>query len=902
MADGALLDLVGAASHATQNLEIQHVASLHPPSKQCKEIISHPACRHYLLATCPSFASFDQTPPIVVGCLFCTVPGIFFMRSAPSRTDHLLTLVLRVSTMTIAFQVISALLLTEVSAFQSTSRKVGDAFIHSAFRIPTTPAQKKPQRPAMAPHRLRALKTKFRERQNDDDIMGPNSLRNKLADVKPGDPIQQQIQQPSVNRRVFMGATAAAVLAGTSTLIADNANAMETLTTSDNVPLPWETNPVNKRSGVTVTDVEKSGYNVAFVTYLSRFLLNFDTNCQKFWFTSVYIPKTASAEELEQIRLEQFAAFSASVELGLRQYNQVPDGPKILLQELVRKYGNAIPSAKASTGDGNIDEEASASKRRIAKSARRHIALLFALMEKNQPTPEITKLLASVDNGSIESVKLNNETAALLQNYEPGESPEVTFNPPQAGDEYQRAEGMALMKPTGGLLRVDVIDGGNGYSSSTNILVTVSDPPSPGGTPAKVQVIVSKGSVESLKVVNPGSGYTDESPIYVTIQAPSKPDGSVATATPVLSWSVDSIKVTKGGSGYAMEKPLKVFVSPPESQPDKKNSSPGPVLIGLAYPVAEKSSFTAFRKEDDTKKLQDLETDFEKKYNLMGQSENPKGLISGIESGSTPSFPVWSGRSSSSAELLRLLPSGVGLEYDTATKRYALAMDTDFMKKYPAFLQQGSNRVIGTEFGPRGRAPIERDMKFGTDTYLRFCLSGATCASLVHISLTPLEFAKTKLQTAPDQYPNIGEAFKKSYQQDGIPTFFTGWLPTLLGNFAQGGVVYVTTEFIRRYLSELAGVDALNLEVPIILAAAAVASALGAVLIFPFEAVRIRTVAQPEYAPNSIEVLKRMVKEEGTGSLTDAIPVFLLKNVPYAMTKFTIFGKSTSHFCVARLN
>lgn len=110
-----------------------------------------------------------------------------------------------------------------------------------------------------------------------------------------------------------------------------------------------------------------------------------------------------------------------------------------------------------------------------------------------------------------------------------------------------------------------------------------------------------------------------------------------------------------------------------------------------------------------------------------------------------------------------------------------------------------------------------------------------------------------------------------------------------------GGVLYVTTEFIRRSLSETAGVDAVALEVPIILAAAGIASAMGAFIICPFEAVRIRTVAQPDFAPNSVDVLKRMLDEEGVGSLLNAIPIFLVRNIPYAMTKFTIFDLSTEY-------
>ena len=65
----------------------------------------------------------------------------------------------------------------------------------------------------------------------------------------------------------------------------------------------------------------------------------------------------------------------------------------------------------------------------------------------------------------------------------------------------------------------------------------------------------------------------------------------------------------------------------------------------------------------------------------------------------------------------------------------------------------------------------------------------------------------------------------------------------------------------------------------------AIAASIGAVLNCPFEAVRIRTVAQPDYAPNAVEVLKRMLDEEGIGSLVNAIPIFLVKNIPYIINK-----------------
>lgn len=72
---------------------------------------------------------------------------------------------------------------------------------------------------------------------------------------------------------------------------------------SDASDLPWEVSPVNKRYGVTVFDAEQMGYNVRFVTYLSRFLLNFDADCQRWWFArAADIPRDANLAKVADLR------------------------------------------------------------------------------------------------------------------------------------------------------------------------------------------------------------------------------------------------------------------------------------------------------------------------------------------------------------------------------------------------------------------------------------------------------------------------------------------------------------------------------------------------------------------------------------------------------------------------
>ena len=120
------------------------------------------------------------------------------------------------------------------------------------------------------------------------------------------------------------------------------------------------------------------------------------------------------------------------------------------------------------------------------------------------------------------------------------------------------------------------------------------------------------------------------------------------------------------------------------------------------------------------------------------------------------------------------------------------------------------------------------------------------------------------------------------------------------------------TEFLRRALTDLAGSDATQLEVPIILGASATAAVAGSFILCPFEAVRIRSVAQSGQRKSIFEVFEAMVKvstsvpsyvalsvvcdpdphrfilhtqDEGVGSLFTAVPAFILKEIPFNTAK-----------------
>lgn len=759
------------------------------------------------------------------------------------------------------------------------------------------------------------------------------------------------------SRRLFF---ASSIFAAGTALAPEKASALKY---AENTKLPWEATPVNKRTGRTLFDAENAGYNVRFVTYLSRFLLCFDEDCQRWWYNrAAELPRFASAEQVKAQRLAQFAAFSASVEVGLQEYLG-PDGPKTLLRSLVKRYCpdmNQLRKEREDLGLPPLSESAEQKKEREIKEARRQIALLFGLMEKNQPTEDITKLLAAIDNGSIQSVEVVDGGSGYAPGYGP---PEVRFPPPDAGEGYETARGRAVLEPVGRLLRIDVVNRGGGYTKAPTVTIAPPaairfDNNTDGASTAQAKAYifrsgVNKGKIERIELTDPGAGYGSNEIIKVRISPPDlapSEGGITATATAVREYAVARIDIINNGTGYAVEKPIEVYVEPPPltarvnmndplmariispdqplppttiptkdmrkkmldpSDPNSvaakasflavnggKGGAGGCIGRGcydrpvkaIAYPRAEKDSYTRFQSEDEANKPQIIENS----VGIRSASALPQRVVSGsissMDAEATPELPSFGGVSSSSAELLKLLPAGIGLEYNSG--RYSLAVDPDFkgLVKTSGF----SKRAFDPDFGPRGRSPIEREMELGVSTYLRFIASGAICCSGVHLALTPIDVVKTKVQTNPEKYPGVIQGFKQVMKEGGVSSFFTGWAPTFVGFFLWGGLSYALTEYLRRVATSLAGADAGSLEVPIILTASALAAFVGSFVICPFEAVRIRSVAQPGYGKTIIDVLNRMVKEEGIETLFKAVPAFWLKEVPFAMGKFTVFDVSTA--------
>ena len=119
-------------------------------------------------------------------------------------------------------------------------------------------------------------------------------------------------------------------------------------------------------------------FNLPFVTYLARFLLNYDPTSRAWWDGRVAeIERRLSPELVRSARLALFAEFAASVQYGLRRYAGA-GGVSALFDTLVRAHG-AFPER------------------------RRHLALAFTFLEAAQPREQIAGLLRAGDGAPLPS-------------------------------------------------------------------------------------------------------------------------------------------------------------------------------------------------------------------------------------------------------------------------------------------------------------------------------------------------------------------------------------------------------------------------------------------------------------------------------------------------------------------
>jgi len=191
-------------------------------------------------------------------------------------------------------------------------------------------------------------------------------------------------------------------------------------------------------------------------------------------------------------------------------------------------------------------------------------------------------------------------------------------------------------------------------------------------------------------------------------------------------------------------------------------------------------------------------------------------------------------------------------------------------------------------------APSPADTKYGFMYYLKGAAAGGICCSITHGALCPVDVVKTRVQLDPVKYNRglIG-GFRQVIAEEGAMALTTGLGATVFGYFIQGWFKFGGVELVKINLVASMGEEkAWEYKTPIYLVAAACAETVADIFLCPLEAVRIRSVSDPEFCDGLADGMMKMAKQEGIGGFYAGLPPILAKQIPYTMAKFAVQGST----------
>ena len=119
----------------------------------------------------------------------------------------------------------------------------------------------------------------------------------------------------------------------------------------------------------------------------------------------------------------------------------------------------------------------------------------------------------------------------------------------------------------------------------------------------------------------------------------------------------------------------------------------------------------------------------------------------------------------------------------------------------------------------------------------------------------------------------------------------TGLGATAAGYFVQGWFKFGGVEFFKIQAVQSMGEEkAWERKTGIYLAAAAGAEFIADLFLCPLEAVRIRSVSDPEFCDGLADGFSKMAKTEGIGGFYAGLLPILAKQIPYTCAKFVVQG------------
>jgi len=178
--------------------------------------------------------------------------------------------------------------------------------------------------------------------------------------------------------------------------------------------------------------------------------------------------------------------------------------------------------------------------------------------------------------------------------------------------------------------------------------------------------------------------------------------------------------------------------------------------------------------------------------------------------------------------------------------------------------------------------------------FLKGAAAGGICCSITHGALCPVDVVKTRVQLDPVKYNSgLVGGMRKIVAEEGAMALTTGLGATAFGYFVQGWFKFGGVEFFKiKAVDTLGEEKAWANKTGIYLGAAAIAEFIADIFLCPLEAIRIRSVSDPEFCDGMADGFSKILKAEGLGGFYAGFVPILGKQVPYTMAKFAVQGEA----------
>jgi solute carrier family 25 (mitochondrial phosphate transporter), member 3 len=168
----------------------------------------------------------------------------------------------------------------------------------------------------------------------------------------------------------------------------------------------------------------------------------------------------------------------------------------------------------------------------------------------------------------------------------------------------------------------------------------------------------------------------------------------------------------------------------------------------------------------------------------------------------------------------------------------------------------------------------------------KYSIAGGFATAISHGMVTPLDIVKNRMQTSPGKYSSIVDSLNGVARDEGVLSFFSALLPTLLVYAFDGILKYGIYENFKPIFLGLTPIPLVNNICGGLVAGIATSLALA-----PLDGARIKMMSdsRPYLQKDSLATTLAETIASGPGALYSGISAMIIKQVPLTVAKHALF-------------